>query len=446
VTNFLTPQPVYDVKARRISGTHEEKLEQIDEAIQELIDIKTLECLSDRPNVQFLTVPRPRSHAVAMTVTILALLVVLVLLLGVRTSHAQATTAAAPASAWHAGGTFDVSFLDDTNDPANHLFRTRGTTPKVDELGVNMAAAYVKRAPTLASRWGIELTAQTGHDTDAFGFSPTAPNLAGADWLRRLGPVNASYLFDAGRGLTLQGGIFSSLIGYDSLYAKDNFTYTRPWGADFTPYLMLGGSVAYPFSNRLTVTGFVVNSYFHLSHPNDAPSFGGQAAYSLAPGVSLKQTVLYGSHQADTSLDHWRILSDTILERKSPRFTIAGELQLATELVAGTGERASWVSAQLPLHVILDGPWSVTFRPEAARDRSGRYTSVAQTIVAMTSTLEYRRRLSDLDTTFRFEYRFDDSRGPAGGFYSGPDNDLVPQQHLLIGAVILSFDRGIEKL
>jgi hypothetical protein len=405
-----------------------------------------LECLADKPNVQFLAVPRPRAHALAMTVTILALLVVLVLLLGVRPSHAQTRTDATPAPAWHAGGTFDVSFLDDTNDPANHLFRTRGTTPKVDELGVNMAAAYVKRAPTPASRWGIELTAQTGHDTDAFGFSPTAPNVAGADWLRRLGPVNASYLFDAGRGLTVQGGIFSSLIGYDSLYAKDNFTYTRPWGADFTPYLMLGGSVAYPFSDRLTVTGFVVNSYFHLSHPNDAPSVGAQAAYALAPGVSLKQTVLYGSHQADTSLDHWRILSDTILERKSPRFTIAGELQLATELVAGTGERASWVSAQLPVHIVLGGPWSVTVRPEAARDRSGRYTSVAQTIYAMTSTLEYRRRVSDLDAILRFEYRLDDSRGPAGGFYSGPDNDLVPRQHLFIGAVILSFDRAIAEL
>lgn len=97
MTHYLTPREEYDVQARRISGTHAEKLEQIDAAIQELLDIKMLECASDRPGVQFLAVPRPRSHALAMTLTIVAMLVLLILLLGVRTSHAQ-TTSLPPAS------------------------------------------------------------------------------------------------------------------------------------------------------------------------------------------------------------------------------------------------------------------------------------------------------------------------------------------------------------
>jgi hypothetical protein len=87
--SYLRPQAEYDVKARRISGSHAEKLEQIDVAIQELLDIKALECASDNPHVRFLAVPRPRSHAFAMTATILVLLILLVLLIGVRTSHAQ---------------------------------------------------------------------------------------------------------------------------------------------------------------------------------------------------------------------------------------------------------------------------------------------------------------------------------------------------------------------
>ena len=91
MTTYLTPQTEYDVKARRISGTRAEKLEEIDAAMQELLDIKTLECLSERPNVQFLAVRKPRSHAFAMTVTLLVLVILLVLLLGVRASHAQTT-------------------------------------------------------------------------------------------------------------------------------------------------------------------------------------------------------------------------------------------------------------------------------------------------------------------------------------------------------------------
>ena len=445
MTTPLSPQAHYDVKARRISGSHAEKLEQIEAAIQELLDIKLLECAADRPGVQFLAAPRPRRHTFAMVVTILILLIALVLLVGVGTSHAQtAGGTPSPPLPWHLGGTLDVSFSNSNNDPENHLFRTRGTAPKVDEWGADMAMITAKKAATDSSRWGVELTAQTGHDTDTFGFSPTAPNIAGADWLRRLGPTNLSYLAAVGKGLMIQGGIFSSLIGYDSLYAKDDFAYTRPWGADFTPYFMLGGNVAYPFTDTFTLTGFVVNSYFHLSQPNSVPSLGAQFAFALTPRLSLKETAMFGSHQSDASLSHWRTLSDAILERRWKRASVAGELQLATETVAGTGERASWVSAQMPVHLLAGGPWSVTFRPEMARDPSGRYTSVMQTVYAMTSTVEFRHHFANGDAIGRGESRFDNSTGAEGGFFSGPDNLLVPHQHLVIGAFILAFDRAFR--
>src|SRR5437879_5598250 len=116
---------------------------------------------------------------------------------------------------------------------------------RVDELDLNMATAYLRKSPSEPSRFGVELTAQAGEDTKLFGFSATAPNIGGAGALLHLGPTNVSYLAPVGKGLTLQGGIFSSLIGYDSLYAKDNFAYTRPWGADYTPYLMLGVNASY---------------------------------------------------------------------------------------------------------------------------------------------------------------------------------------------------------
>jgi hypothetical protein len=89
-----------------------------------------------------------------------------------------------------------------------------------------MAGAYVRKKPSEASRWGVELTAQEGKDDELFGFSATAPNIAGFKVLRHLGPTNVTYLAPVGKGLTVQGGIFSSLIGYDSLYAKDNLNYT----------------------------------------------------------------------------------------------------------------------------------------------------------------------------------------------------------------------------
>ena len=47
---------------------------------------------------------------------------------------------------WQYGGFVDVGYLDSFNDPTNHLFRNRGTTPRVDEWDVNMADAFLKKA------------------------------------------------------------------------------------------------------------------------------------------------------------------------------------------------------------------------------------------------------------------------------------------------------------
>ncbi len=198
---------------------------------------------------------------------------------------------------WQYGGFLDAAYLLDFNHPSNHLFRSRGTAYKVDEPILNMAAAYLRKTASEASRWGMEFTLQGGQDSKIFGFSATASNLGGSEWSRHLGPTDVSYLAPVGKSLTVQAGIFSSLIGYDSLYAKDNFNYTRPWGADFTPYLMMGVNASYPLTNKLTGTVFVINGYWHLADANHVPSSGAQFGYKVTDHTTLKETVLFGPHQ-----------------------------------------------------------------------------------------------------------------------------------------------------
>jgi hypothetical protein len=350
------------------------------------------------------------------------------------------------ATLWEYGAFLDAAYLLDFNHPENQLFRSRGTAYKLDEPLINMAGAYIRKTPTESSRWGVEVTAQAGQDTRVFGFSPTAPNLSGYQGLRHLGPTNVSYLLPVGKGLTIQGGIFSSLIGYDSLYAKDNFNYTRPWGADFTPYLMLGINASYPVTSKVTLTGFAVNGYWHLSNANSVPNWGGQAAYKPNERWSMKQTILIGPHQSETGLKFWRILSDSIIEWKRNPLSVGFEFQGATEKVATGGfPHAAWVSSQLPVHYAIDKHWSLTVRPEVAWDSDGRWTGFPQTIKAVTSTVEYRVPYKQAAAILRLEHRFDDSRGLAGGFFSGTEVapgvvSLTPSQHLLVFDVILTFD------
>jgi len=352
----------------------------------------------------------------------------------------------APRSLWKYNGFLDFGYLLDFNHPANHLFRDRGTTFRVDELDVNMGGAGVKKDATQDSRWGTELEVQGGKDSLNFGFSATAPNVDGANVLRHFGAANISYLVPVSRGLTVQGGLFSSLIGYDSLYAKDNLEYTRPWGADYTPYLMFGVNASYPVSKKITVAGFVINDYFHLAHPNVVPGFGGQLSYSVGERLNFKETMLYGPHQADTSSQFWRFFSDSILEWKKEKVTTAFEYQIGTEKVSVPGTpRALWMSAQLPFHRAITERWSATVRPEFAWDRDGRWTGSKQTIKAFTSALEYRLPYWKTNTIARLEYRVDDSRGAGGGFFRGAQISpgivaLVPTQQLLAIGLIVTFE------
>jgi hypothetical protein len=351
---------------------------------------------------------------------------------------------------WKYGAFADLGYLLDFNHPANKVFRSRGTTWHTDAVHLNMSGAYLKKQATEQSRWGIELTGHFGKDAEVFGFSSTAPNVDGYKVLRQLGPTNASYLAPISHGLTVQGGIFGSLIGYDSLYAKDNFEYTRPWRADYTPYFMMGVNASYPLTEKLTGTAFVVNGYWHLANANSVPSWGGQIAYKPSPRVTLKQTVLTGPHQSNTSFEFWRFLTDTIVERKTDRLTIALEYIYSGERVDSPGgPRALMISSQLPVHWALNDRWSVTFRPEVFWDRDGRWTLARQTVKALTSTTEYRIPCRQANAILRLEHRYDDSRGPEGGFFKGAELApgivrLTPTQHLVAVGLIVTFDSTVR--
>jgi len=353
--------------------------------------------------------------------------------------------------AWQYGAFVDVGHLFSSTSPSNHLFRNRGTTPRLDKWDLNMTGAYLKKPPSESSRAGVELTVQEGHDSEIFGFSATAPNIGGADWLLHLGPTNVSYLAPVGNGLTVQGGIFASFIGYDGLYAKDNFNYTRPWTGDYTPYFMLGVNASYPVTSRLTATALVVNGYWHLAHANNVPSVGGQLAYKATDRVTVKETVLYGPHQSETALRFWRFFSDSIVERKTGRVIASFEYQLGTEGVATAGDpRALWMAAQAPVKWSVGGPWSVIVRPEFAWDRDGRWIGAEQSVKAFTSTVEYRRALGQAQAIVRLEYGVDDSRGPGGGFFTEPDvrpgvPGLTPTQHLFGVGLIFTFDGTVRQ-
>jgi Putative beta-barrel porin-2, OmpL-like. bbp2 len=359
-----------------------------------------------------------------------------------------AETKTAPATSdWHYGGFIDLGASIDFNFPDNHQFRSRSTTPRANELDLNMALVYARKDISAGSPWGLELAIQTGQDARAFAFATNDPTVDFADQLRQFGKANVSYLASIGKGLTLQAGLFSSLMGYESLYAKDNPNYSRAWIADFSPYLMFGVNASYPLSAHLTGTLFVIRRFFHLANENNLPSYGAQLAYTPSPPWTLKETLYYGPDEADTALEFWRAYSDTIVEWKRDRLTIALDHQIGTEQLVGPRRRTFFWGAALFTRWNVSGPWSIAVRPEFYWDRDGRMTGAEQFVKALTTTLEYKVPwpYAWTNVILRVEYRFDESTGVGGGFFKDGEVSpgvlkLTPQRHALTFAAIWTFD------
>jgi Putative beta-barrel porin-2, OmpL-like. bbp2 len=361
------------------------------------------------------------------------------------------SSAAAPSqnewTNWHYSAYVDLAYLLDFNFPENHRWRSRTTSSRFNEFAPNMGFINIRKDATTDSRWGMELGVQGGYDSKDFAFLQNEPKVDGADTLRHVQRANVSYLAPLGNGLTIQAGLFNSLVGYESLYAKDNANYTRSWIADNTPYMMFGINAKYPVNDQVTLAGFIINGYYHLSHPNDQPSYGAQVAYKPTGRLTVTETLYAGPDQSKTSFEFWRFYLNSIVEWKTNDLVLALSYDIGTESIANQpgAPRTFVMGGNFVGRWQIHGPWAVALRPEFYWDRNGRWTGNEQFVKAVTTTLEYAVPFGWTNTRARLEYRWDESTGVGGGFYKGGDvtpgvPGLTASQHLLIMALLWSFD------
>lgn len=355
-------------------------------------------------------------------------------------------------SDWHYGGSLDLSYAVDFNFPENHLWRSKTTTPAVNEPALNMVVGYIRKDATKHSRWGLEFGLQEGNDTDGL-VPPTIPSrdrpIDHANQLKHFSRANVSFLAPIGNGLKVTAGLFNSYIGYQSIYSRYNLNYTRSYMADNAPYFVFGLGATYPVNESWQLGFYVINGYNYLSHINNQPSYGMQAVWKPSTRLTLTENLYYGPDQSNTAMEFWRFFSDSIIEWKDGPFTFAAVYDIGTESAADLPghPRTFWTAGALYAHWNVSGPWSVALRPELYWDRNGRITGSEQFIKAITSTLEYRWCIGLHTLLGRLEHRYDESSGTRGGFFTGdvigPGKiGLTPGQHLVLFSVMWFFDHS----
>ena len=349
------------------------------------------------------------------------------------------------ARGWQYGSYLDVGYTINFNDPENGLWRSKATTYKVDDPQVNMAVAYLAKDPMPQSRWGMQFGLQTGVDTKELVPEPSPPSnapISNAETYRHFARANVSYLFPVGNEFRLTGGLINSYIAYESYYAMPNPNYTRGYITDNVPYFLFGLEGLYPLRDTLNLSLYAVSGWNYLANPNDHPSFGLQVNWKASPRITFTQNLYYGPEQENTGLQFWRFFSDSILEWKKAPFLVAVSFDVGTEKQAEPigNPRYDWMAGALWAAWHIGGPWTLGFRPEFYYDPDGLITGSQQTLQAYTVTLKYKfSPLPSHTVVAAIEYRYDRSTGAGGGFFKGPTNILVPDQHLLIFALNWHF-------
>ena len=187
------------------------------------------------------------------------------------------------------------------NEPIGRVNQLRAYDISSNSFSINQADIVVEHLPTPQERFGGRLDLMWGQAAGATQCSSAnepRPNL-----YCNLFQAYGSYLAPIGSGLQVDFGKFSSALGAEGNYTKDQITYSRSYSFDFLPFYHMGFRANYNFSPKVNVAYWLVNG---AQQTEDFNGFKSQALLlTLKPSSAFSWNVNYyfGQEQPDVTFD-----------------------------------------------------------------------------------------------------------------------------------------------
>lgn len=290
-----------------------------------------------------------------------------------------------PKPRWTVSGWIDTYYGFDFNRPSDHASFLPGTgtsAKRSNEFALNAAALTITGKPQPV---GLNLTLVYGGAAEIVHGGEPAGTGIGAAVFRNI--LTASVVAKLRDALLIEAGIFPSHIGLEVFASKDNWTYTRGWMGELSPYYQAGVKLAWTIDAHWSAQLHLLNGWQIIGENNDAKAIGTQVAYT-ADRASVSLNGFAGPEQAGDD-DHWRLFGDLIAVVK-----LSGALSLAATADAGVDQKAgadaAWWGAGVDGRYAVTSKLAVAGRAELYRDRDGEITGTAQTLAGGTLTLELR--------------------------------------------------------
>jgi len=122
--------------------------------------------------------------------------------------------------------------------------------------------------------------------------------------LKNIFEANAGLKLSKSANLWIDGGIFSSHIGFESAVSKDCWVLTRNISSDNTPYYESGAKISYTSSdNKLTLVGLYLNGWQRINRQdaNSKPAGGLQIYYKPSNTITLNYSNYLGTEGGDST-------------------------------------------------------------------------------------------------------------------------------------------------
>jgi len=164
-----------------------------------------------------------------------------------------------------------------TNQPAPSF----GGTSKADGFNFNVAQVSLAKALD-ESEWA------SGYRADLwFGPDAGALNTQGVGASVAIRQAYVALRTPVGNGIDWKMGVFDTIVGYETLESGNNPNYTRSFGFGLEPTTHTGLLGTYRFSDSVSVSGGLANTYGAQINQRTPPTGGGEDSKTIMGSVAL---------------------------------------------------------------------------------------------------------------------------------------------------------------
>ena len=333
---------------------------------------------------------------------------------------------------------FDGYYGYDFNHPLGRVQYLRAYDVLSNAFSINQTGIVLALDPDVneGRRYGVRLDLQFGQATETL--QGNAANEPRPEIYRNIFQAYGTYVFPLGKGLTVDVGKWSSAIGIEGNYTKDQMNYSRSFLFNYLPFYHAGVRASYKINDRVAANywlvngtqqseptnsykdelfgltlqpksnlSWIVNYYIGQDHPDSthAPNCG---TAPIQPGLCLApiSPAPDGKQHIFDSYATWNV---------TPKVTLALE---GDYVISRLWANAAPGQSSTPSHSVGTAGYAryqwtrhsaFAGRAEYLADRNGLFSGTSQALKEFTGTYEYK--VADGLLT-RFEYRRDWSNIP----------------------------------